>query len=413
MKTSSHRKFEAILAACLGALLGGPTVALAQGPGSGDEVKTSRPSPRMLRRIWKQSRARRAKMTRLKELKRKIEVLRLAVPKLQSRAMNQADWYRSALQRYQRERATFLTRWNALWRRLGRRPVNLFSDVYAKHGINHIWSADTTDWKRARSRENNADGDDFYLYASATLPQSMVGKESYAIDWKVSGHDFEGKEESFFYHYNWSSSRDYLPLRWSNFTLRRRITGLGLTPGYYDVRGTLKVKGKYWFQREFHTVVKISQVSPLISAPPAYYYRRTDDRKIKLTKVYWRSRGAPKGEISPRKFMIKGKYEIDAKMTGRDKQMLVGATVYATWSSNKRAKGNPIRTAFRFRVTPMRTKGRFGGTYTSQVKDLDKGLNPGVYVLRVWILAREGYRTYWAYEDRPFTVKRQPQVIRR
>ena len=61
-----------------------PTLAGAQGPGSGDELPGDTPSPQLVQRIYSYSKARQAQERRIKELKAKIDALRLAVPQLQA-----------------------------------------------------------------------------------------------------------------------------------------------------------------------------------------------------------------------------------------------------------------------------------------------------------------------------------------
>jgi len=163
------------------------------GPGSGEEVRKKQPSKASLVRRWKFSKARRAQQRRIRELKAKIALLRKAVPALQTKAMREADWQRTWSLGYQRRRATFLAKWRKVVRLLGKVPTKLHSDIYARFGISAIWSADTPDWKKCLRRKNNADGDDFYLYASFTVPKALVGNKYYAVDWAIDGYDFNGR----------------------------------------------------------------------------------------------------------------------------------------------------------------------------------------------------------------------------
>ncbi len=391
-----------ILASTL--LVSAPGLARAQGPGSGDEVTTQKLSPAMQRRIWKASRARRAQLRRIRELERRIAALEEALPVLQRQAMKEADHYRSARTRYQRRRQSFKAKWGRIQRLFGgRSPVKSYTDRYGSFRVREVYSADTNDWKRSSSRKDHADGDDFYLYASITVPKELVGKHHYAVDWRIAGYDFLGQERSLYYVYNFSRSREYHKIKWTRFRLRRRVTGLGLTPGWYEVRATLKVRGKSWLKRSTYSVIRISQVNPKVSSPPASRYRRTDETKIKLTRLKIRSRGR-RGKLDPSRFSVRGRYRVHADFTGSDKHLLVGADVYGVTARGKPGR-HPLRSAFRYRKGLRRTRGHFGSRDTTGVKDLDQGLKPGRYILRVWVLVGTEKRNYWSYEDRPFVVK--------
>jgi methionine-rich copper-binding protein CopC len=392
-----------ILAATV--VLSAPGLAQAQGPGSGDEVTTQKLSPAMQRRIWKASRARRAQLRRIRELKRRIAALEEALPVLQRQAMKEADYYRSARARYQRHRKRFKAKWGRIQRLFGgRSPVKSYTDRYGSFRVREVYSADTNDWKRASRRKDHADGDDFYLYATITMPKELVGKHHYAVDWRITGYDFLGQERSLYSVHNWSRSGSYHKIKWTGFRLRRRVTGLGLTPGWYEVRATLKVRGKSWLKRSTYSVIRISQVNPKVSAPPASRYRRTDETKIKLTRLKLRSRGRRGGKLDPSRFSVRGGYRVHADFTGSDKHLLVGADVYGVTARGKTGR-RPLRSAFRYRKRLRRTRGRFGSRDTTRVKDLDQGLKPGRYILRVWVLVGTEKRNYWSYEDRPFVVK--------
>lgn len=385
-------------------LIGGAPDAWA-GPGSGEEVSTKQPDKKSLVRRWKYSKARRAQQRRISELKTKIELLRKAVPALQSKAMREADRQRSWLLGYQRRRASFLAKWRKVVRLLGKAPAKLHSDIYGGFGITKIWSADTTDWKKCLRRQNNADGDDFYLYSSFSIPKHLVGSKSYAIDWSIDGYDFNGRLQNLYKQY--STSNAYRPFSYTKTNFRRRITGLGLTPGWYYVRGTLKVRYSYWLKRKFFSAIYISRVNPKISAPPPRWYKYTRPKMVKITKLRIKSRGALKGQLNPKKVYIRGRYEVDKSFTGPDSRLLVGASLYYLGSRSKvKYRQLPMRTAFRFRQKLKRTKGSFGSSDTTRIKNLDAGLRPGKYVLRIWIMvSAKGWRNYWAYEDKPFEIK--------
>ncbi|MFH2005940.1 MAG: hypothetical protein ABI333_05060 [bacterium] len=393
-----------------GAALGWPLTAAAEGPGSGDEVVNKQLNPKMLRRIWKYSRARRAQERRIKELKNKLEALRTVLPKLQADGMAEADRQRRYSQTYRAKKVAFQSQWNKIVRLFGKSPLSLHHDVYNGFGITRIWSADTDDWQKCLSRVNQADGDDFFLYANFWVPRNLVGKEYYAIDWRISGYDFMGRERTFYYHTNWSWSRGYQRFRFASTRFRRRITGLGLSPGWYEVRATLKVKNKNWLRREYYATVQVSRVSPMVSAPPAGTWRSKDEAKVKITRLRVRSRGVKRGELNPKKFMIQGTYQVDKSFIVPDGQLLVGGDVYRTGADGKVGyRAIPLRTAFRYRQKLKRATGRFGGKDTTELKGLDSGLLPGKYVLRVWILVTTPrYRQYHAWEDKPFEVVQAP-----
>jgi len=375
------------------------------GPGSGDEVSTKQPHKKSLVRRWKFSRARRAQQRRIRELKAKIALLRKAVPELQSKAMREAEWQRTWSLGYQRRRAVFLTKWRKVVRLMGKAPVQLHSDIYGRFGISSVWTADTTDWKQCKRRKNQADGDDFYLYSAFSVPKDLVGKKFYAIDWSIDGFDFNGRLQNLYRHR--SGRSEYRRFKFTATNFRRRITGLGLTPGWYYVQGTMRVHRTYWLRREFASAVYISRVNPKISAPPPRWYKYTRPKMVKIVKLNVRSRGAPKGQINPKSVFIRGRYEVDKSFTGPDSQLLVGASLYDLGTAAKVGyRQMPMRTAFRFRKKLKRTKGTFGSADTTRIKDLDAGLRPGSYVLRIWIMVSgKRYRNYWAYQDKRFEVK--------
>ncbi len=375
------------------------------GPGSGEEVVAKQPSKASLMRRWKYSKARRAQQRRIRELKAKIALLGKAVPALQAKAMREADWQRTWSMSYQRRRASFLSKWRKVVRLLGKVPATLHSDTYARFGITTIWSADTPDWKKCKRRKNNADGDDFYLYASFSIPKALVGKKYYAIDWSIDGYDFNGRLQTLYYQY--AKSYNYRRFSYTATNFRRRITGLGLTPGWYYVRSTLKVRRTYWLKREFYSAVYISRVNPKISAPPPRYYKYKRAKMVKITKLSVKSRGAAKGQINPKSVYIRGRYQVDKSFAGPDSQLLVGANLYSLGTRKKLSyRQLPIRTAFRFRQKLKRTTGSFGSKDTTRIIKLDQGLRPGNYLLRIWIMVSgKGWRNYWAYEDKPFEIK--------
>lgn len=375
------------------------------GPGSGEEVVTKQPDKKSLVRRWKFSRARRAQQRRIRELKAKIELLRKAVPELQSQAMREADWQRRWSLSYQRRRTTFLAKWRKVVRLLGKAPVRLHSDVYGRFGMTEIWTSDTPVWRKAKRRKNQADGDDFYLYCNFSIPKHLVSTKSHVVDWTIDGYDFNGRLQNLFKHS--ASYKDYQRFRFNKTTFRRRITGLGLTPGWYYVRGTLRVNRMYWLQRQFYSAVYISRVNPAISAPPPRWYKYKRPKMIKISKLNVKSRGAPRGQINPKKVFIRGRYEVDKSFTGPDSQLLVGASLYSLGSGIRVGfRQVPMRTAFRFRKKLKRTTGSFGSSDTTRIKNLDAGLLPGKYMLRIWIMVSgKRYQNYWAYEDKPFEVK--------
>lgn len=395
-----HRNLVAIA----GLLLLAPGLGRAQGPGSGDELPSDKPSPQMLRRIWQFSKARQAQERRIKELKAKIAVLRAAVPKLQSEAMREADSHRIAQDRFAAGRRRFKEKWEKILRIFGgKSPLPSFSDTYGSFGVRSIYSADVDDWTRSLSRQNQSDGDDFYIYCTMDVPQSMVGKEDYGVDFAIRGFDYAGQEKTFYYSYGgW---RDYQRLKWKSFRFRRRLSGLGLTPGWYEVAVTLKIKGKYWLRRTAYDAFRVTQVNPLVSAPPAVKYRRTDAAKVSLTSVSIQSRGAAKDLFNPKSFYVKGRFKVDSALTGSGKQVIVGADVYGTDAAG-RTGGDPWRAVFRHRLPATRSQGYFGSDSTTRVKDdIGRGLRPGRYALRVWVLVPgTAWSDYWAYEDRYFVV---------
>jgi hypothetical protein len=393
-----------LLAGAAAMLLGGVPGAWA-GPGSGDEVGTKQPDKRSLVRKWRYSKARRAQLRRIRELKVKIELLRKVVPKLQSKAMQEADWQRRWFLSYQRRRAAFLAKWRKVVKLLGKAPAKLHSDIYGSFGISKVYSADTPDWRRSKRRKNQADGDDFYLYSDVSVPKHLVGKKSYVIDWSIDGYDFNDRLQNLYSQY--SSRGEYKRFNFSNTSHRRRITGLGLTPGWYFMRGTLRVHRTYWLRREFYSAVYISRVNPAISAPPPRWYKYTRTKMIKIAKLRVKSRGAKEGQINPKNVYIRGRYEVDKSFTGPNSQLLVGASLYYLGNRiSVMRRQLPMRTAFRFRQKLKRTTGSFGSPDTTRIKNLDQGLRPGKYVLRIWIMvSSKGWRNYWAYEDKPFEIK--------
>jgi len=392
------------LAGVTAMLIGGAQPAWA-GPGSGEEVGSKQPDKKSLVRRWKVSKARQAQQRRIRELQANIELLRKAVPALQSQAMREADWQRTWSLGYQQRRATFLSKWRKVVSLLGKVPAKLHSDIYAGFGMSSIWTADTTDWNQCKRRKNYADGDDFYLYSTFTVPQHLVGKKYYVIDWSIDGYDFNGRLQNLYYQY--SSSGEFRRFSFSSTNFRRRITGLGLTPGWYYVRGTLRVYRTYFLRRTFYSAVYISRVNPAISAPPPRWYKYKHPKMVKITQLSVKSRGAPKGHINPKNIFIRGRYVVDKSFTGPDSQLLVGASLYFLGTSSSVRYGQlPMRTAFRFRKKLNRTTGRFGGADTTRIKNLDTGLRPGKYVLRVWIMvSSSGWKNYWAYEDKPFEIQ--------
>ncbi len=375
------------------------------GPGSGEEVRKKQPSKASLVRRWKFSKARRAQQRRIRELKAKIALLRKAVPALQTKAMREADWQRTWSLGYQKRRATFLAKWRKVVRLLGKVPTKLHSDIYARFGISAIWSADTPDWKKCLRRKNNADGDDFYLYASFTVPKALVGNKYYAVDWAIDGYDFNGRLQPLYFQF--AKAHNYRRFRYTKTNFRRRINGLGLTPGWYYVRGTLRVRKTYWLRRQFYNAVYISRVNPKISAPPPTWYKYTRANMIKITKLSVKSRGAKKGQINPKSVYLRGRYQVHKSFTGPDSQLLVGANLYYLgYRKRLKFRQMPLRTAFRFRQKLKRTTGSFGSTDTTRIKNLGEGLRPGKYLLRIWILVSgKGWRNYWAYEDKTFEIK--------
>lgn len=405
----------ALIVGAAALLMGGGSEAWA-GPGSGEEVGSKQPDKKSLVRRWKFSKARRAQQRRIRELKAEIELLRKAVPALQATAMREADWQRRWSLGYQQRRSAFLAKWRKVVRLLGKAPAKLNSDIYARFGISAIWTADTTDWKQCKRRKNNADGDDFYLYSTFSVPKDLVGKKYYAIDWSIDGYDFNGRLQNLYSQY--STRWEFRRFRYTTTNFRRRITGLGLTPGWYYVRGTLRVHRTYMLRREFYSAVYISRVNPKISAPPPRWYKYTRPQIVKITKLNVKSRGAIKGQINPKKVYIQGRYEVDKAYTGPDAQLLVGASLYYLGSATRvKYRQLPMRTAFRFRKKLKRTKGSFGSRDTTRIKNLDAGLRPGNYILRVWIMVSNSqWRNYWAYQDKPFTIqalKRLPTPGRR
>lgn len=394
----------ALVAGVVAGLVAGGAAAWA-GPGSGDEVGGKTVDKRALVRKWRYSKARRAQLRRIRELKANIELLRKAVPKLQTAAMNEASYYQRWSSSYQQRRAKFLGKWRKVVRLLGKAPSTLNSDVFARFGLTSIFTADTADWKKRYRRRNQADGDDFYFYADFTVPKHLVGKKYYVIDWSIDGYDFNGRLQNLYNKYGYRS--DYRKFRFSKTIVRRRMTGLGLTPGWYYVRGTMRVYREYHLKREFYSAVYISRVNPKISAPPPRWYKYTRPKMIRITKLNVRSRGGRKGQINPKNVFIRGRYEVDKAFTGPDSQLLVGASLYSLGRYLKvRTRQLPIRTAFRFRKKLKRTKGSFGSAETTRIKNLDEGLKPGKYVLRIWIMVSgRSWQNYWAYEDKPFEVK--------
>ncbi len=386
-------------------LVGGVDSARA-GPGSGDEVGTKQPSKKSLMRRWKYSKARRAQQRRIRELKAKIELLRKAVPKLQSAAMREADWQRSWSLGYQRRRAAFLAKWRKVIKLMGKAPSKLHSDIYSTFGLTSIYTSDTADWKKRLRRKNKADGDDFYLYTDFTVPKQLVGRKYYRINWSIDGYDFNGRLQRLYRHYSYRSS-GYKRFRYTKTAFRRRITGLGLTPGWYYVSGTIMVYRTYWLQRTFNRAVYISRVNPKISAPPPRWYKYKKPAIVKITKLNVKARGVKRGQINPKNFYIRGRYEVDKAYAGSDKQLLVGAGLYYLGRRTKIGyKDQPMRTAFRFRQKLKRKKGSFGSPDTTRIKKLDEGLVPGNYMLRVWIMVSNSkWTNYWAYEDKAFTIK--------
>jgi hypothetical protein len=153
-------------------------------------------------------------------------------------------------------------------------------------------------------------------------------------------------------------------------------------------------------------------VNPAISAPPPRWYKYIRPNQIKITKLFVTSRGAPKGQINPKDVYIRGRYEVDKSYTGPDSQLLVGASLYYLGSRTGVLHGQlPMRTAFRFRKSLKRPTGAFGGPDTTRIKKLDEGLTPGKYLLRIWIMVSgQGWKNYWAYEDKPFEVKPLPRL---
>jgi hypothetical protein len=383
-------------------LVGGPDAWA--GPGSGDEVG-KQPSKASLVRRWRFSKARRAQQRRIRELKAKIALLRKVVPELQTTAMREADRQRIWARGYERRRRVFLAKWRKVVRLMGKVPTKLHSDIYARFGISSIWSADTPDWKKCKRRRNNADGDDFYLYANFISPKDLIGKKYYAIEWAVDGYDFNGRMRTLYYHY--ARTYNYRKFSFTSTNFRRRVTGLGLTPGWYYVRGTIKVRGSYWLRREFYSAVYISRVNPKISAPPPRYRKYTRPRMLKMTKLTVKSRGAAKGQINPKSVYIRGRYQVDKQYTGPDSRLLVGASLYSLGRRSKlTVRQMPIRTAFRFRQKLKRTTGSFGSPDTTRLKNLDAGLRPGNYLLRIWIMVSgKRYQNYWAFEDKTFEIK--------
>ncbi len=404
MSRSKLRWIGAVVAALLGVVLAAEPTAWA-GPGSGDEVGGKQPDKRLLQRMWRFSRARRAQLRRIRELEAKIALLQKAVPKLQSAAMREADWQRRWSLSYQRRRAAFLGRWRVLVRLLGKAPARLHTDRYAGFGLTAAYTADTSTWTKRLRRRNMADGDDFYLYAAFQVPKHLVGKKYYAIDWSIDGYDFNGRLQNLYRHFAYRSG--YQKFRYQKTIFRRRITGLGLTPGWYYVKGTLKVYHTSWLRRDFYSAVRITRVNPKISAPPPRWYRYTRPAVIKIARLSVKSRGAPRGQINPKNVYIRGRYEVSKDYVGPDKQLLVGASLYYLGRSTKIGLGRrPMRTAFRFRQKLRRRRGTFGSADTTRIKGLDDGLGPGNYMLRTWIMvSNSSYQNYWAYEDKPFTIK--------
>lgn len=401
----TRSKLQWVLVAGVAALLAGGSAEVWAGPGSGDEVGTKVVDKRALVRKWRYSKARRAQLRRIRELKTKIALLRKAVPKLQTAAMNEASYHQRWASGYQRRRASFLSKWRKVVRLMGKAPVKLHSDYFANFGLTGIWTADTADWKKRYRRRNQADGDDFYLYANFNVPVSLVRKKHYVIDWSISGYDFNGRLQNLYNKY--ASRKDYKRFRFTKTMLRRRISGLGLTPGWYYVRGTLRVQYAYHLKREFYSAVYISRVNPKISAPPPRWYKYPRAKAIKITKLHVRSRGAPKDQINPKSVFIRGRYEVAKAFTGHDSQLLVGASLYVVGRYGKVGiRQLPMRTAYRFRQRLRRTKGSFGSPDTTRIKNLQEGLRPGKYALRIWIMVSgKKWQNYWAYEDKYFEVK--------
>lgn len=413
-----HRRWGTRISGLLGlglCLTLGHTAAGAQGPGSGDELPSDKPNPQMMQRIYSYSKARQAQERRIKELKSKIAALRLAVPELQAEAMKEADAYRSAQERFAAGRRTFKEKWDRVLGLFGgKSPVPTPTDRYGGFIIKALHSADTDDWDRALSRANQADGDDFFIYASIEMPEQMVNKEDYAVDWTLRGYDYRGKESTFHANYNFSSSQEFQRARYKSFRLRRRFSGLGLSPGWYQVSATLKIKGTSWLQRTTHGAIRISQAHPLLSAPPASKYRFKNESKVKLTSLTIRSRGAEKDLFNPKDFFLKGGYKVDSSLTGPDAHILVGADVHGTDRTGKLA-GGIWRTVFRHRLPLQRSTGTFGSESTTRVKDdIGRGLRPGRYALRTWILvATSSFSATYDYDDRYFMVKPEPPKGRR
>lgn len=381
--------------------------ARADGPGSGDELPGDKPSPQMIKRTWSHSRARQAQERRIKELKAKIAALGAAVPKLQSEAMREADSFRAAQQRFVASRQGFRESWERILRLFGgKSPIPTNTDQYSGFVMRSLYSADTDDWAGSLARANRADGDDFFLYAYVDAPEAMVEKDEYAVDWAITGLDFMGQERTFHYNFTLSSSADFQKVRWKSFRLRRRFAGLGLTPGWYEARATLKVKNKPWLRRTSYGAFRISQANPLISAPPASNFRRREESKVKLTSLSIRSRGAGKDLFNQKDFFVRGAYRVTSDAVGQDKHLLVGADVYGTDRTGKLA-GGIWRTVFRHRLPLSRTTGTFGSETTTKVKDdIGRGLRPGRYALRVWALVQgPGSLGHIDYDDHYFVVK--------
>ena len=361
----------------------------------------------MQQRIYSYSKARQAQERRIKELKSKIAALRIAVPQLQAEAMKEADAYRFSQERFAAGRRTFKEKWDQVLRLFGgKSPIPTATDRFGGFTIKSLFSADTDDWDRSRARTNQADGDDFFIYASIEVPELMVNKEDYAVDWYIRGYDFLGKESTFHANYNFSSSQEFQRARYKSFRLRRRFSGLGLSPGWYQVSATLKIKGTSWLQRTTHGAIRISQAHPLLSAPPAGKYRYKNEGKVKLTSLTIRSRGAEKDLFNPKDFFLKGAYKVDPSLTGPDSHILVGADVYGTDRTGKLA-GGIWRTVFRHRLPLQRATGNFGSESTTRVKDdIGRGLRPGRYCLRTWVLvSTSSFSGTHDFDDRYFVVK--------
>ncbi|MDY0001661.1 MAG: hypothetical protein RBU30_10230 [Polyangia bacterium] len=393
----------------------GQAPAWAQGPGSGDELPSDKPSPQLMKRIYMHSKARQVQERRIKELKSKIEALRTAVPQLQSEAMKEAESYRLAQDRFAAGRRAFKERWDQVLRLFGgKSPLPTATDRFSGFTIQNLYSSDTDDWSRAASRANQADGDDFFIYASIEMPERMVNKDDYAVDWYIRGYDFLGKESTFHANFNWSSSQEFQKTRFKSFRLRRRFSGLGLSPGWYHVSATLKVKGMNWLQRTTHGAIRISQAHPSLSAPPATKYRYKNESKVKLTSLTIRSRGAEKDLFNPRDFFLKGAYKVDPALAGPNAHILVGADVYGTDNTGKLA-GGIWRAVFRHRLPLTRSTGTFGSESTTRIKDdIGRGLRNGRYALRSWVLVKtSSFSATHDFDDRYFIVKPEQPKGRR